>query len=88
VRIWRDWCEGKCKRFITAFPAFFADKGTCPKWEPGCWYLKNWTFGDIHFSSGGNAIVADVVGQNLSQVPPVKRPQAPSQESVDYSPKK
>jgi hypothetical protein len=21
VRIWRDWCEGKCKRFITVFPA-------------------------------------------------------------------
>ena len=88
VRIWRDWCDGKCKRFITAFPAFFADKEKCPKWEPGCWYLKNWTFGDIHFNSGGNAIVAEVVSQNLSQVPPVKRSQTSSSEGLDESPKK
>ncbi len=72
VRIWRDWCEGKCKRFITAFPEFFAVKAQCPSWEPGCWYLKDWVFGDIHLSADGNAIVADVVSKNLEQTPPVK----------------
>ena len=29
VRIWREWCEGKCKRFISVFPAFFAAKDQC-----------------------------------------------------------
>jgi hypothetical protein len=72
VRIWREWCEGKCKRFITAFPEFFAVKVQCPTWEPGCWYLKDWVFGDIHLSPEGNAIVADVVSKNLEHTPPVK----------------
>jgi hypothetical protein len=72
VRIWRDWCEGKCKRFITAFPEFFAVKEQCRKWEPGCWYLQDYVFGDIHLSPRGNAIVADVVSKNLEQAPPVK----------------
>ena len=31
VRIWRDWCEGRCKRFISVFPAFFEEKDQCPK---------------------------------------------------------
>ena len=30
VRLWRDWCEGKCKRFVDLFPAFFAVKDQCP----------------------------------------------------------
>ncbi len=72
VTIWRDWCEGRCKRFITAFPEFFAIKEQCPKSQPGCWYLKEWFFGDIHLGPGGNAIVADVVSKNLEAVPPVK----------------
>ena len=74
VQIWRDWCEGKCKRFLTAFPEFFAVKEQCPKSQPGCWYLKEWFFGDIHLAAGGNAIVADVVSKNLEAVPPVKHP--------------
>jgi len=72
VQIWRDWCEGKCKRFLTAFPEFFAVKDHCPKAAPGCWYLKDYVFGDIHLSAGGNAIVADVVSTNLEAVPAVK----------------
>jgi hypothetical protein len=73
VRIWRDWCEGKCKRFVTAFPEFFAVKEQCPKSAPGCWYLKDYFFGDIHLSAEGNKIVADVVGKSLEQSPAVKR---------------
>ena len=72
VQIWRDWCEGKCKRFITVFPEFFAEKEKCPKWQPGCWYLRNWTFGDIHINANGNAIVADKVSKSLEAEPPVK----------------
>ena len=73
VGIWRDWCEGKCKRFVTTFPEFFAVKEQCPRWRPGCWYLQNYIFGDIHYNSAGNAIVADVVSKSLEQTPAVKR---------------
>lgn len=75
VKIWRDWCEGKCKRFVTAFPEFFAVKEQCPRSAPGCWYLKDYFFGDIHLSAEGNKIVADVVGKSLEETPPLKRPQ-------------
>jgi hypothetical protein len=74
VRIWREWCEGRCKRFISLFPAFFAVKAQCSRLEPGCWYLKYFIFGDIHYNSAGNALVADVVTNSLLEVPPVKRP--------------
>jgi hypothetical protein len=73
VEIWRDWCEGKCKRFVTVFPEFFAIRDQCPKSKPGCWYLNNWTFGDIHLNANGNAVVAEKVAQTLEAVPPVKR---------------
>ena len=73
VRIWRDWCEGKCKRFISLFPAFFAVKEQCPKSQPGCWYLSHFIFGDTHYNSAGDALVADVISKSLEQVPPVKR---------------
>jgi hypothetical protein len=72
VQIWRDWCEGKCKRFVTVFPEFFALRDQCPKGQPGCWYLKNWVFGDIHLNANGNAIVADAVSKSLEEKPPVK----------------
>ncbi len=77
VRIWRDWCAGKCKRFITAFPEFFAVKEQCPTLEPGCWYLKNYALGDVHFNASGNAIVAEVVSKSLEAAPPVKHPTTP-----------
>ncbi len=78
VRIWQEWCQGKCKRFLTAFPEFFALKQQCPKWQPGCWYLRDWTFGDIHLNDNGNAIIAAVVSKSLEQTPPVKHPPATS----------
>ena len=73
VQIWRDWCQGKCKRFVDIFPEFFAEKDRCPKAQPGCWYLRNWTFGDIHLNANGNAIVANAVSRNLEAEPPAKR---------------
>lgn len=78
VSIWQQWCEGKCKRFVTVFPEFFAIRDQCPKWEPGCWYLNDWTFGDIHLNANGNAVVADKVAKSLVSVPPVKRQLAPT----------
>ena len=76
VRMWREWCEGKCKRFISLFPAFFAVKEQCPSRQPGCWYLSHFIFGDFHYNAAGNALVADVLIQNLTKDPPSKRPAA------------
>jgi hypothetical protein len=72
VRLWRDWCEGKCKRFITLFPVFFALKDQCSRTEPGCWYLKYFIFGDMHYNAAGNALVADEVVKDLTEEPPIK----------------
>jgi len=74
VRIWREWCEGKCKRFISVFPDFFAAKAQCPRIQPGCWYLKLFVFGDFHYNAAGNALVADAVIQSLADEPPTKHP--------------
>jgi len=73
VRIWRDWCLGKCKRFVSLFPAFLAVKEHCPWTESGCWYQSLFVFGDIHYSDAGNALVADKVIQSLTREPPAKR---------------
>jgi hypothetical protein len=73
VLIFRQWCEGKCKRFISLFPAFFALKEQCPRLQPGCWYARNFVVGDFHFNAAGNAVVADAVIQSLTEEPPVKR---------------
>ena len=73
VRMWREWCEGKCKRFISLFPAFLAEKANCPLSQPGCWYLKDFVFGDMHYNAVGNALMADAVIQGLTAMPPAKR---------------
>ena len=47
VQIWRDWCEGKCKRFVTVFPEFFAIRDQCPRSSPAAGtqtYLLSGTF--------------------------------------------
>jgi hypothetical protein len=44
VHIWREWCDGKCQRFISLFPAFFGVKEKCPPTQPGCWYLSHFIF--------------------------------------------
>ena len=67
VRIWRDWCDGKCKRFVNLFPAFFTIKQQCPKLQPGCWYLSHFLFGDTHYNSAGDAVVANAIGKSLGQ---------------------
>jgi hypothetical protein len=72
VRVWREWCEGKCKRFISLFPVFFAAKDQCPRPQPGCWYERYFIFGDIHYNASGNAVVADAVIKSLTESPPAK----------------
>ncbi len=73
VRMWRDWCEGKCTRFVSLFPAFLAIKDQCPWSQPGCWYLSHFIFGDFHYNAAGNALVSAAVIQSLTEEPPIKR---------------
>ena len=76
VRIWREWCEGKCNRFVDLFPAFFAIKEQCPTLQPGCWYLSHFIFGDTHYNSAGDAVVAKVIAKSLEKRPGLKKHQA------------
>jgi hypothetical protein len=88
VRIWSDWCEGKCKRFISVFPAVQAVKDQCPPSQPGCWYLKYFIFGDMHFNAEGNALFADAVIRSLEGGLPSKvqtSAQKPSQDLAAVS---
>jgi len=75
VLMWREWCVGKCKRFISLFPAFLAVKEQCPRSRPGCWYLDLFVFGDTHYNAAGNALVADEVIKSLEEDPPGKSQQ-------------
>jgi hypothetical protein len=52
VRIWRDFCLGKCKAFIDLFPAFIAKKKAHDDW-----YERLFIPGDVHFSVGANELV-------------------------------
>jgi hypothetical protein len=72
VQMWRNWCEGKCERFISVFPEFFAVKNACPTRQAGCWYMKDFIFGDEHYSRAGNAFVANAVDKSLEENPPAK----------------
>jgi len=83
VRMWREWCEGRCKRFVSLFPTFFALKDHCSRLEPGCWYLSYFIFGDMHYNAAGNALVADAVIKTLEQDPPGKLQQQTSGTARD-----
>jgi hypothetical protein len=80
VQIWQDWCHGKCKRFISLFPAVLAVKSECPPLKVGCWYEKYFVFGDIHYNAAGNALLADVLIKDIAQAPPVKMSTGPGAE--------
>ena len=72
VEMWRAWCQGRCKRFVSVFPDFYAARDACPPSERGCWYQKLFVYGDIHYNAGGNALVAEEVVRSLQQPPPEK----------------
>lgn len=69
VNLWKNWCAGRCKRFVSAFPRLLAEKNQCPTLLPGCWYARNYLFGDIHGNARGNGLIAGVVLDALARVP-------------------
>lgn len=88
VRMWSEWCAGKCKWFLSLFSAFRAAKDRCPQSEPGCWYLRYFVFGDVHYNSAGNALVADAVIRSLEETPPVKLRGIPASTPTSTRPAK
>jgi hypothetical protein len=59
VKIWQDWCRGKCRRFFNHFVAMSAYKREHPN------FLQDlFVWGDIHYNAFGNEIIArDLVAQ-------------------------
>ena len=54
VKIWRDWCAGKCKRFFNHFPALFRSKEKDPD------FVRNlFIWGDMHYNPRGHQILAN-----------------------------
>ncbi len=70
VQILRQWCEGKCKRFVVGASGFLCGEGAMPAQRAGLLVPELFVFGDIHFGPAGNALVADAVIQSLTQDPP------------------
>jgi hypothetical protein len=60
VRLWRDFCPGRCKAFINLFPAFFAVADRDPDW-----YERLYILGDDHFSIAGNRMMFEELAKRL-----------------------
>lgn len=54
VRIWKDWCDGKCSHFINLFPDFFNVKKSRHDW-----YKYLFLNGDVHYNENGHRIIAE-----------------------------
>jgi lysophospholipase L1-like esterase len=58
VKIWKNFCENKCKHFINLFPPFFDEKPKLTSMQIiKKYYIKN----DIHFNELGNKKIFNVL---------------------------
>ena len=55
VKIWRNFCRGKCENFYNSFPTFFSFVNKASKKEVIAQYYFN---GDMHFNEAGNQLIA------------------------------
>jgi hypothetical protein len=60
VRLWRDFCPGRCKAFIDLFPVFFAASDADKDW-----YEHLYILGDDHFSARGNRVMFEELAKRL-----------------------
>jgi hypothetical protein len=60
VKLWRDFCPGRCKAFINLFPAYFAVADSDKDW-----YERLYILGDDHFSVGGNQMLFEELAKRL-----------------------
>ena len=56
VQMWKNFCIGKCFKFINFFPYFFKDKKKSSYLEV---YRKYYFWNDVHFNENGNKVIAD-----------------------------
>ncbi len=59
VRIWRAWCEHRCRRFFNHFPSIFEYTRSHQD------FLRDlFIWGDVHYNAFGNALIArDLIAQ-------------------------
>ena len=55
VKIWRNFCSGRCKNFYNSFPAFFRLIRSSSKKSV---IERNYFYGDMHFNEAGNQLIA------------------------------
>ena len=55
VKMWRDFCNEKCFKFIDFFPFFFEEMKKTSFLEV---YKKYYFWNDVHFNAEGNRIIA------------------------------
>jgi hypothetical protein len=60
IRLWRDFCAGRCKAFIDLFPAFFAAADADKDW-----YQHLFILGDDHYSAEGNRFMFRELAKRL-----------------------
>jgi hypothetical protein len=60
VKLWRDFCPGRCKAFINLFPACFAVADSQKDW-----YENLYILGDDHFSAAGNRMLFEELAKRL-----------------------
>jgi len=62
VQIWRDWCDGKCNRFINLFPGFFEEA----KRHGASWYKELFIVGDAHFKVEGHRLAHRLIEEAVN----------------------
>ena len=60
VKLWRDFCPGRCKVFIDLFPVFFAAADADKDW-----YEHLYILGDDHYSAAGNRMLFEELEKHL-----------------------
>jgi len=56
VEMWKNFCTGKCFKFINYFPYFFEEKRKSSYLDV---FKKYYFWNDVHFNEYGNKIIAD-----------------------------
>ena len=56
VEMWKNFCIGKCFKFINFFPYFFEEKRKSSYLEV---FKKYYFWNDVHFNERGNRVIAD-----------------------------